>query len=97
MRRIIISKKAREDLINIWRYTYAEWGEEQAKTYHSILDRSFQRLAENPLIGRSRPELGFSYDLRTFRINQHIVVYTLSEQSIKLVRVLHKSMDIHQI
>ena len=33
MRRVILSPKAKVDLAQVWDYTYAEWGTEQAEKY----------------------------------------------------------------
>ena len=44
------SVAAREDLINIWRYTYAQWGESQADQHTEDVEKALELLADEPLI-----------------------------------------------
>ncbi len=54
MRSIHIHGLAESDLIDIWRYSFDEWGEVQADKYLDELDSGIKRLAENPEIGMKR-------------------------------------------
>jgi len=85
------TKEAREDLINIWRYTYKNWGEEQADRYNNELDKTIKLLAKEPLISRLREEL--DPPVRIHHFNHHLIVYVEIERGISLVRVLHESSD----
>lgn len=91
MPRIVKRPLAREDLIGIWRYTYEEWGEQQADKYLDELEAGIAQLRDNPKLGRARDEVRRGY--RSLTVNQHIVFYTLDAEVIRIVRVLHARMD----
>jgi toxin ParE1/3/4 len=88
-----LTKKAVEDLSEIWNYTYIEWSEVQADKYYFLLLDSCQELAENPKQDKK-------YDivienLLGYKSNQHIIFYvTLSKNEIEIVRILHGTMDL---
>lgn len=42
---------AEQDLVNIWLYTWHEWGEAQADAYLDELERAMQLLVEQPSLG----------------------------------------------
>lgn len=83
---------AEQDLLNIWLYTWHEWGEQQADAYLDGLDRSLRVLAEQPYLGRERQE--FSPPVRIYYYAHHLVVYQIEKDGITVIRVLHKNMDI---
>ena len=83
---------AENDLINIWQYSFEEWGEHKANTYLNGIDLALKRLCQNPTLYRERSE--FTPSVRFMPFEQHICIYQLQEQGILLIRVLHQSMDI---
>lgn len=85
------SAAAREDLINIWRYTYTNWGEPQADLYNKELENALSLLADAPLICRLREEI--SPPVRIHHFRKHLVVYVEVEGGINLIRILHESSD----
>ncbi len=86
--------QAKQDLINIWLYTFNEWGEIQADKYLDGLENSLHLLAKQPLICRERAE--FDPPIRIHHYEHHIVVYLVIEDGINIIRVLHKNMDVGQ-
>jgi toxin ParE1/3/4 len=52
---------AQVDLEEIWRYTYEEWGVDQADKYLGLLFSRFTWLAENPLMGKKRNDIKAGY------------------------------------
>ena len=48
----IISKKATEDLEQIWLYTYFHWSENQADNYNKLLIEKIELISQNVNIGR---------------------------------------------
>lgn len=96
MPRIIKQVQAERDLLDIWLYTFNEWGERQADDYLNELDQAVQLLAEQPLMCRERFE--FVPPVRIHRHAHHLVVYLVLDNGINVIRVLHESMDIdHQL
>ena len=57
MRDVVVSPRARRDLIDIWLYTYKTWGEAQADKYVGALDRCIQALSSNAETRIPRNEL----------------------------------------
>jgi toxin ParE1/3/4 len=61
-------------------------GLKQAEHYHSILEKSFQFLCENPLAARERTEI--TPPVRMHPIESHIIVYSVDERDeIFIIRV----------
>ena len=91
MYEIVKRPRAREDLIDIWLYTFREWGEAQADKYLDELEAGINQLKHNPKLGRSREDVRAGY--RSLRVNQHTVYYMLTPSAIRIIRVLHAQMD----
>jgi len=89
----IISKKATEDLEQIWLYTYFHWSEYQADNYYNLLIEKIEFIARNVNIGRNIDYIKRGY--RCFLVEQHIIFYTiLAKNTVKVIRILHQKMDI---
>ena len=54
MPRILKQAQAEQDLVEIWLYTFNEWGEYQADKYLDDLEGAIRLLAEQPLICRKK-------------------------------------------
>ena len=92
MRRYALSRKAEEDIIDIFMYGVTQFGTHQAERYHDLLEKTFQFLAENPEAARERTEI--APPVRIHPIESHIVIYTLDESGdIFIVRVRHGRED----
>jgi toxin ParE1/3/4 len=92
MPRIIKQALAEQDLVEIWLYTFNEWGEQQADKYLDDLNAAITLLANQPLACRERTELE-----PPVRIHHHghpLIVYLALADGINLVRFLHESMDV---
>lgn len=88
-----LSKKAAEDLYDIWIFTYAIWSERQADRYYAILKQAFEDIASYPMsVGKECDAL--VQGLRSYHIRRHIIFYTLQANGRTLiVRILHERMD----
>lgn len=93
MAEIRFTRKAVEDLSDIWNYTADIWSERQADTYYELLIASCRKLAGNPvLFGREYRDFGER--IYGFKVNKHIVFYRiLPDTGIEVVRILHERMD----
>jgi toxin ParE1/3/4 len=87
-----LSAKADADLAGIYEYTILNFGPEQWSAYLLGLHEHFAALADHPMQGRSAAE--FAQSLRQFEYQSHIVFYLPKKQGIRIVRVLHQSMDL---
>ena len=92
MPRILKQAQAEQDLVEIWLYTFNEWGEYQAGKYLDDLDAVIRLLGEQPLICRERTEL--NPPVRIHHHAHHPIAYQVLEDGISVVRVLHESMDV---
>ncbi len=91
IRKIHTQTLAKQDLKNIWLYSYKNWGEELADSYFNELTAAFALIAENPELGIACDYIGVGY--RQFHINRHLVFYRATTTKIHIVRVLHDSMN----
>lgn len=87
-----ITPRARDDLKNIGRYTLKIWGREQRNTYLRNLDARFLWLAQNPQLGKHRPDIQEGY--YCFPQGSHLVFYILRDNGIDIIGVPHQNMDI---
>lgn len=91
-----LSRKAKSDLKEIALFTSHRWGREQRNVYLKQLDETFSLLAENPDIGKDCSDIRNGY--RKFPHGSHIIFYIqASNQKIRIIRILHKNMDVNPI
>ena len=91
MRTVQLTRLARQDLIDIWRFTAKHWGEMQADSYLDAIERAVSGLTTQPEIGARRHYLANHY--RVVFANQHAVYYSIGTKSIRIIRVLNARMD----
>jgi toxin ParE1/3/4 len=87
------TRRADEDLKEIYRYTRRMWGRAQAMRYIRGLEQRFKALAINPLSGITREELQ-PEGLRSFVHGSHVVFYQQQPYGVLIVRVLHGRQDV---
>jgi toxin ParE1/3/4 len=93
MGRYRFTKKAVDDLTQIWHYTYDKWSENQADNYYHMLIENCREIASNPDLGKSYS--GITKGLSGFRSGRHIIFYHLvGEDLIEIIRILHEQMDL---
>lgn len=89
----VINKRpqAKSDLIDIWLYI-ADDSPQNADQYLRKIEQALQTLSEQPLMGKSRNEI---YDgIRSFPIDNHVILYFPLKNGIDIVRVLGGGQDI---
>lgn len=91
-RKFKLTLQAKKDLRGIWRYTYREWGEQQAHTYLQNFNNRFEWLADKPKMGKHRPDIKNGYFC--FPQGRHLIFYRLQSEYIEIIGIPHKSMDI---
>lgn len=87
-----VTPAARNDILNIGRYTQNEWGKQQRQKYLVGLNIRFEFLTGNPLLSQERPDL--IPPVRIHHHEKHLIVYLIESSHVLIVRVLHESMDI---
>ena len=94
MKKLVLSAKAKSDLIKIARYTQLTWGTTQRNNYLKVLDSTFQLLAEEPELGINCDYLREGYS--KYPQASHVIYYKeYKTNQILIVRILHKSMDVN--
>lgn len=90
-----LSVKARAEIKKIFRYSFQQFGENQALKYKTSLEKCFQLLADNPNMGRECNEIVDGY----FRHEHesHIVFYTQRSNDIFITTIIHDRMDVKNI
>jgi toxin ParE1/3/4 len=86
-----LSRRARADLAEIWRYTFSRWGRDQADEYVRAIHEVFARLMAKPSLGRPFPDA--PKDVRGFRVGSHVVFFRKTRTHFYVVRILHQSVD----
>jgi toxin ParE1/3/4 len=87
-----LSVRAKNDLMEIARFTQKEWGEAQARKYVGALEQFLRLLATSPGIGRDCGEV--SAGLRRMEYRSHTIFFLLADDGILISRILHKGRDI---
>jgi len=87
-----LSKRAVQDLQEIFDRTVGSFGFDQAVSYLQKLEGVMIDLAKEPGMGRDRSELG--REVKSFPLKGHIVIYTKSVAGIRGLRVLHGHQDV---
>ena len=86
MPKFSLTKKAVEDLRQIWNYTYDNWSENQADKYVNQLLAHCSEISNKPIQGKAYATV--LPNLRGSRINRHIIFYRiLKKKNIEVVRV----------
>ncbi|MDN5215578.1 type II toxin-antitoxin system RelE/ParE family toxin [Fulvivirgaceae bacterium BMA12] len=87
-----LSTEADQDIDKIFDYTKVEFGFDQAVKYVSEFEDFFERLLDNPELGKKRDEI--KAGLRSFPKAAHVIFYRVLNDRIRIVRVLHGSRDL---
>lgn len=89
----LISKKAIEDLENIWLFTLKKWSKEQADRYYKLIIDEIIFTAENNLTGKSIDHIRKGY--RVTKIKSHLIFYRKTERGVmEVIRILHQRMNV---
>jgi toxin ParE1/3/4 len=85
------SPKSRRDLNDIFDYTVARWGLDQAFRYDMLIEVACSEIAKSPLQAPSCDNIKPGY--RRWRIEQHIIYFRQTRYGIAISRILHGRMD----
>ena len=92
MRRVILSPKAKVDLSQVWDYTYAEWGAEQAEKYIRELWAAIEEQSNDLTKSVDISDVRKGY--RKVRSGSHVIFFKVTQGGIlDVVRILHQKMD----
>ena len=91
MARIIRSPAAAQDAAEIWAYI-ADDNLSAANRLLARLDRTFQLLSTQPLIGQAVENI--APHLRFIPIGSYLIFYRAIDDGVEIVRILHGARDI---
>ena len=94
MARVIPTQAARADLVHLREYSIEQFGPDVADDYILGFEAAFDRLAEFPLSGAARAELG--QDIRCLVHRRHRIFYTVQGETVLIIRIVHHAMDAQQ-
>ena len=89
-----LTEEADHDLIEIWLHISHD-NLAAADTFLATLVSKFALLAQQPKIGRVRPEL--APRLRSFPADRYIIFYRLIPDGIEIARILHSRRDLESL
>ncbi len=93
MAKFHFTKKAVNDLAEIWNYTVENWSQNQADKYYELLFLSCKELAKNPKLGKEYDIV--SKGIMGYKSGEHIIFYSIiSKSEIEIIRILHSMMDL---
>lgn len=86
-----LHSQVKQDLEEIWLHTFENWGRQQADNYIRQIMVRIQWLSEHPQSGKSRPEIKPGY--YCFPEGKHLIFYTIHQDYIAIIGILHQAMD----
>ena len=89
---IKLSPKARQDFIDILRFTGETWGLKQLEAYRDKIDDALQTINRNPQVGHCRGDLPPTH--LVYLVGSHVIVYRPGRDSIGVSRILHQRMSL---
>jgi toxin ParE1/3/4 len=95
MKRWELSNAAQEDLVDMYVYGLATFGERQAEQYLADIERTFELLVVFPRMARERAE--FTVPIRVHHHGSHYIAYTARPDRILIVRVVHDDADLDRL
>ena len=90
-----LSAEAQADLIEIDEYGAEQFSPDIADIYSRGFNEVFSLLRRHPLAGAPKPELG--RNLRCIAHRRHRIFYTVSNEVVLIVRIIHHARDAQRI
>ncbi len=89
---LLLTERALRDIAETERYSISEWGKKTAAKYISDIEAALSLLQENSALLRAEEDL--HPELRFYRVNKHLLVCDVQQNTIFLLAVIHASRDI---
>lgn len=87
-----LSPRARQDFVDILRYTGETWGERQLLAYRDKIDEALRAIGRNPQLGHTRTDLPGAH--RVYPVGSHLIIYRIDAKGLGVVRILHQRMSV---
>ena len=95
MAKLHYTRRAREDLLDIWLYIAARNSEALADAIYDRIEESCAHLGRHPKIGQARPEI--AADARVLVIERWLALYRITEYGAQIVRIIDGARDLAAI
>lgn len=95
MRKVRFTRRAREDLLDIWLYIAPRDSEAVADRVFDRIEQSCQLLKDHPQLGPARPEI--HENARALVIERWLAIYRLVEDGAQVVRIVDGARDLAKI
>lgn len=95
MAKLHYTRRAREDLLDIWLYLAARNSAALADAIYDRIEESCSSLKQHPQIGQARPEI--APDARAWVIERWLALYRVAEYGAQIVRIVDGARDIAAI
>jgi toxin ParE1/3/4 len=92
MKSLIYSPRAARDLDEIYDFTEANWGFQQAEDYIFQIRDSCRSLSAGGNLGRPATRIRHGYLM--IRCGSHFIIYRQTASAITIIRILHQRMNI---
>lgn len=89
--RVVRTRRARQDLIEIWKYIAAD-NPTAADALPDRIDESWRMLAAHPQLGPSRDDIRPS--LRYFVVGDYVILHRIIDVAVEIIRVVHGRRDL---
>ena len=90
--KILLTRKAKKDILEIARYTDAVWGRKQRNRYLEEIDQQLLKLVDNPQLGQDCGFINEGY--RKCLVRKHFIYYRIrNDDYLIVVRLIHERMD----
>ena len=86
-----LTPRARRDLEDIWKYSAARWGLDQADDYVRALISVVRRIAKDPPSAKACDDIRKGYRRRPS--GSHMLFVRIEVDQLVVVRILHQRMD----
>ena len=83
-----LTNDASDDLLKIFLYGFETFGEAQAEDYREDMRRCFQRLADNPRLGRKADEV--APGARRHEHGRHVIFYDEQPYGVLILAIIHE-------
>jgi toxin ParE1/3/4 len=95
MGKVHFTRRAREDLLNIWIYISPRNSEALADSIYDRIEQACERLREHPQLAPARPEI--AEGARALVIERWLALYRLTEDGVQVVRIVDGARDLAKI
>ena len=95
MAKFFLTRRAGLDLLEVEEFSMEKWGEPQSGIYMSELYEAFDKISENPGIGKIRQHRAFPFYMAP--AGSHFAIYKPFKDGVIIAKVVHGRQNIEAI